>query len=108
MVVSLDSEVPVDGRREGMISGYLVEIIRWPRGMTIWDTPLRGPWVSLGILLADVVAGQVGIDLGGGDVGVAQHLLHITQGGAALSMWVAKLCRRMCGVVCDRIPASRA
>ena len=55
--------------------------------------------MGLVVLVPDLVAGKVGVDLGRRDVGVAEHLLDVPEGCSTLSMWVAKLWRRTWGVM---------
>ena len=57
------------------------------------------------ILLADMGAVHMGVDLGGGDVRMPQDLLDDAQIGAPASMWVAKEWRSVWGVMSLLIPA---
>ena len=55
----------------------------------------------------EALGGDVGIDLRRGQVGVAQQLRTLRKSAPASRMWVAKLCRSLCGVRFGSRPARR-
>ena len=48
------------------------------------NTSPPGVWMSLVVQLAPPTIGYVGVELGRGEVGVPEHLLHAPQVGASL------------------------
>ena len=51
---------------------------------------------------------NVGVDLRGGDRGVAEHLLHLRKSAPPASRWVAKLWRRVWGLISGGAPTRTA